>query len=138
MKASAMCFCLQKLTMHTPLSLMAGVRYLPFPGELFDNIKTEGLVDQVFWLDLNGVLEFIETSSQRYLNHSDPMALSLALEALKNTVGDELALHRQSLREMAELKILFLATSIYNGKSACTKNSENILFFTVDEGFTMY
>ena len=46
--------------------------YLPKPEVLFENIKQDLLDDEGFWLDLNGIFQYIPLVDQQFLDNEDP------------------------------------------------------------------
>lgn len=46
--------------------------YLPKPEELFENIKQDLLDDEGFWLDLNGIFQYVPLVDQQFLDNEDP------------------------------------------------------------------
>ena len=68
-------------------------RYVPNPEELFDNIDTKikDKTDNGFWLNLDGVYEFIEYSPNPVLNVNDPKSITKPLSQLKENLNTQLA-----------------------------------------------
>lgn len=46
--------------------------YLPMPEELFENIKQDLIDDEGFWLDLNGIFQYVPLVDQQLLDNEDP------------------------------------------------------------------
>lgn len=69
-----------------------GERYLPFPENLFDNLKIKEKSEAGFWIDLDGVYEFISfvPNEERYLNEQSGEQIKELLDGLSNTVGEDL------------------------------------------------
>lgn len=68
-------------------------RYVPNPEELFNNIdsKIKDKTDNGFWLNLDGVYEFIEYSPNPVLNVYDPKSITKPLSQLKENLKTQLA-----------------------------------------------
>jgi hypothetical protein len=68
-------------------------RYVPYPEELFDNIDTKirNKTENGFWLNLDGVYEFIEYSPNPVLNVNDPNSITKPLSELKENLKTQLA-----------------------------------------------
>ena len=63
---------LQELPIKKPESLKKGVRFLPYPEKLFSFLKiSEEVGNQGFWINLNGIEEFIEKTPVQIFNTSD-------------------------------------------------------------------
>jgi hypothetical protein len=68
-------------------------RYVPNPAELFYNIDTKikDKTENGFWLNLDGVHEFIEYSPNPVLNVNDPKSITKPLSQLKENLNTQLA-----------------------------------------------
>lgn len=68
-------------------------RYVPHPEELFDNIdrKIKDKTENGFWLNLDGVYEFVEYSPNPVLNVNDPKSITNLLSDLKENLQTQLA-----------------------------------------------
>jgi len=68
-------------------------RYVRNPEELFNNIdsKIKDKTDNGFWLNLDGVYEFIEYSPNPVLNVNDPKSITKPLSQLKENLKTQLA-----------------------------------------------
>lgn len=106
-------------------------RYLPFPEKLFENPITIKTDLTGFWLELNGIYEFIENVSKQHLNVPvDQIKLDREpLAALKQLL-EGLKLEYEQLKHLKEklesYPALEKAVSLY-------KASQNGLFVEIDE-----
>ncbi len=48
------------------------LKYLPFPDELFDNINQNFHDSNGFWLNLNGILEYVPYVTKQFLSSAEP------------------------------------------------------------------
>lgn len=65
-------------------------RYLPFPGQLFDNFPDCKKSKGGFWLNLNGVFEFIQYTSQPIFNQIEKDLLTDSLASYGTIIKKEL------------------------------------------------
>lgn len=106
-------------------------RYLPFPEKLFKEPLTFKANDNGFWLELNGIHEFISNVSKQHLNvPADQIKLGREpLEALNQQLQD-LKQQEQNLKNLKEklesYPALEKVISLY-------KTSEEELFTKIDE-----
>ena len=85
-------------------------RYVPNPAKLFDNIDTKikDRTENGFWLNLDGVYEFIEYSPNPVLNVNDPNSITKPLLELKENFKTQLAKLISEKQNKVKLKnILF-------------------------------
>jgi hypothetical protein len=73
---------------RTEPEFQRGIRYLPFPEKLFDDLEIKGESEAGFWIDLDGVYEFVSLVSkeQRYLNEQSSENIKKILSELNSTV----------------------------------------------------
>ncbi|UKB78639.1 hypothetical protein [Chryseobacterium sp. MEBOG07] len=106
-------------------------RYLPFPEKLFENPVTIKTDFNGFWLELNGIYEFIENVPKRHLDVPvDQIQLDREpLKALKKQL-EELKLEHEQLKKLKEklesYPALEKAVSLYQA-------NQNELFTEIDE-----
>lgn len=65
-------------------------RYLPFPEELFDSMDIKDKSNEGFWLNLNGVYEFIGYTPTPLLGISDPKNIKKSLKEAQKKAKAEL------------------------------------------------
>lgn len=90
-------------------------RYVSIPEDLFKSIDSKIIeeTDRGFWLNLNGVYEYIEHSPDQVLNVSDPKQLIGSIEKLKEGVEGRLStLNAKKQKEQKLKKILFSYTNL--------------------------
>lgn len=79
----------QQLPRSEP-DVKTNARYLPFPENLIENLKVEQVKDSGFWIDLDGVYEYIAYVPNRYLGVSSTDEIKTALSNVSSSVEDEL------------------------------------------------
>jgi len=85
-------------------------RYLPFPEELFQNLDIKNPNIKGFWLNLDGVYEFIDYVPKQYLNISQEKKKALigTLSKLTQDVKEELSIATNKIEQQKVLKkVLF-------------------------------
>lgn len=82
----------QKYGKIKPTDYLAN-RYIPFPEEIFLNLdhKIKDISATGFWLNLDGVYEYIEYSPEQMLNVNDSQSITDALLILKENLDIQLA-----------------------------------------------
>ncbi|RZJ50555.1 MAG: hypothetical protein EOO44_16155, partial [Flavobacterium sp.] len=88
-------------------------RYVPFPEDLFNNITTKikEETELGFWLNLDGVYEYIEHSPTQVLNVSDPTSIVEPLKKLKAGIEDRLSILDYQKQKDQRLKDILYAYS---------------------------
>jgi DNA repair protein SbcC/Rad50 len=115
----------QKLQKNEPDNPKNDLRYLPFPQKLFDNLVIKDKVANGFWVDIIGIYEFIEYSSERYLNIMDPANLSNLLSQINTGIKEKL-IELTNIRDIAvELKnVLFEFSGLKNAVNLYVNKAE--------------
>lgn len=93
----------QQFSKKKPQQVKKGSRYLPFPEELFEHLDIKDESKDGFWLNLDGVYEFIEVKKDRYLNFSDPKEVKKYLLKNKTKLKDQLSKIQYNLTETQRL-----------------------------------
>lgn len=78
-------------------------RYLPFPENLFDQLKIEKKTETGFWIDLDGVYEFIAYVPEQYLNEQSTDGIKTLLNDVSVSVDDDLRKLRQQHEQNEKL-----------------------------------
>ncbi len=94
----------QQFSKNKPQQIEKGSRYLPFPEELFENLDIKDENELGFWLNLDGIYEFISIDKERYLNFSEPEEVKKYLLENKNKLQDELTSIQSNLNETQKLR----------------------------------
>lgn len=83
-------------------------RYIPFPSELFEEFKIKDSDDNGFWLNLDGVYEYIEKTRKPFFTTGDIDGALEGLLSLKSTTEIELeALNQQIISEIKLKQAIF-------------------------------
>jgi hypothetical protein len=72
-------------------------RYLPFPEKLFESPDIPKKTSDGFWVQLNGIYEFVKFVPRRFLNHSDKAKLAPILAYDQETAIKDLTHLKQQL-----------------------------------------
>ena len=111
-------------------------RYVPFPEELFENIesKVKGKKDHHgFWLNLDGVYEYIEYSPNHLLNVDNVESLIKPLSEIKEGVGKKLnALIKEKSSKEKYKEILFKFNNLQENIDLY-KRKEELISFNIEE-----
>lgn len=113
-------------------------RYVPFPEDLFNNIATKikEETELGFWLNLDGVYEYIEHSPTQVLNVSDPTTIVEPLKKLKEGIESRLSiLNHQKLKDQ-KLKDVLYAYSNLAAHIELYHRKEELTDFNIDEELT--
>lgn len=81
-----------------------GKRYLPFPEELFERLDIKDISKEGFWLNLDGVYEFITFVSKQYFNTNNFDGLRKTLTSLQQQVSNELEQVKSNKSRIEQLK----------------------------------
>jgi exonuclease SbcC len=111
-------------------------RYLPFPKELFDNLKVVNDESKYgFWINLDGVYEYISYVPKQYLNGTDAKKLLNQLSQINSSIRHELLeLEKEKLEAETLKKILFEFTGLEEAVHLFS-NKEEIEVFRLDAEF---
>ena len=110
-------------------------RYVPFPEDLFENIasKIKEETAHGFWLNLDGVYEYIEHSPSQVLNVNDPKLIIEPLKKLKEGIeGRLLELNHQKQKDQ-KLKDILYAYSNLAAHIELYKQKDELTAFKLDE-----
>lgn len=122
----------QKMDRNMPSQKLQS-RYLPFPKELFENLDIKDETNQGFWLNLNGVYEYIEYSKSQVLDTADPDAIIEPLSKLKGRIESELQLFLQEKEQKLKYKEQLFKFSNPRDHIILYKNKELLLNFIIDQ-----
>jgi len=110
-------------------------RYIPFPEDLFQNIdsKIKEETIQGFWLNLDGVYEYIEHSSDFVLNVDNPQLIIEPIQNLKEgTENRLLALNAEKDKEQ-KLKDVLSKSDNIEELIDLYKRKDELINFNIDE-----
>ncbi len=81
-------------------------RYIPFPEELFENVesKIKEKTTSGFWLNLDGVFEYIEYSPNQILNVDNPESIKKSLLSLNEGIQQRLIALTKKINSDKKLK----------------------------------
>lgn len=122
----------QKLDRRKPLQ-KSERRYLPFPEELFDTPDIKDETDTGFWLNLDGVYEYIEYSKSQVLNTDNPDSITGPLSKLKGGIESELKVLIEEKDQKVKYKDLLFKFSNLHDHIILYKKKENFINFNIDE-----
>lgn len=122
----------QKLDRKMPLQRSES-RYLPFPVELFENLDIKDETDIGFWLNLDGVYEYIEYSKSQVLNTDNPDSITDSLSELKGGIESELKTLVQKRDQKVKYKDLLFKFSNLQDHIKLYKKKDNLINFSIDE-----
>lgn len=110
-------------------------RYLPFPEDLFDNIaeKIKQETKIGFWLNLDGVYEYIEHSPTQVLNVSDPRLIIEPLKKLKEGIEGRLSALNQQKQQEENLKRILYAYSNLKKHIDLYQRKNELIAFSINE-----
>ncbi|MBW4360577.1 hypothetical protein [Flavobacterium taihuense] len=108
-------------------------RYLPFPGELFENLDIKDETDLGFWLNLDGVYEYIEYSKSQVLNTDNPDSITGPLSELKGGIESELKTVVQEKDQKIKYKDLLFKFSNLQDHIILYKKKDSLVNFCIDE-----
>lgn len=110
-------------------------RYVPFPEDLFENIeaKIKEETDQGFWLNLDGVYEYIEHSPDQVLNVSDPKLIIEPLLKLKEGFEKRLSALNAERQKAQKLKEVLFAYSNLKEHIDLYKRKDELVNFNIEE-----
>src|SRR5690606_25793466 len=110
-------------------------RYVPFPEQLFHNIDSniKDTGKEGFWLNLDGVFEFITYSEHRVLNIKDPKKITESLSILKEGVEAKLSEHISKKNNQEYLKNTLFAYGNLEKQIELYQRQEELLNFVIDK-----
>lgn len=110
-------------------------RYVPFPEQLFHNINSniKGKGEIGFWLNLDGVYEFIPYSEHRVLNVEDPNEIIKSLSKLNEGVEKKLSRVIAKKKNEEHLKNTLFEYSNLEKHIGLFKRKDELLNFKIDD-----
>lgn len=110
-------------------------RYVPHPEELFDDInaKIKDKSEHGFWLDLDGVYEFIEYSPNQVLNVNDPKLITKPLLKLKENFETQLAKLISEKQNKEKLKSILFEFSNLKTHIELYQRSNKLAEFNIED-----
>ncbi|MDC6361629.1 MULTISPECIES: hypothetical protein [Flavobacteriaceae] len=111
-------------------------RYVPYPEHLFQNIDSN-IKDRTkngFWLNLDGVYEFITYSEHQVLNIEDPSEVENSLSKLKEGVEKKLSKLKDKKKNKEHLKNKLFEYSNLEKHIGLFNRKDELLKFKIDEG----
>lgn len=110
-------------------------RYLPFPEDLFKNIdaKIKEETNRGFWLNLDGVYEYIEHSPNQVLNVSDPKLVIKPIRKLKEGVANGLSILNAKKHTQEKLKEVLFEYSNLKQHIDLYRRKDELSRFNIDE-----
>ncbi len=112
-----------------------GERYVPIPEDLFKKIdfKIKEETDGGFWLNLDGVYEYIEYSLDQVLNVSDPKLLIEPIQQLKEGVANRLSILNGKKQKEQKLKEVLFTYSNLKEHIDLYKRKDELVNFNIEE-----
>ncbi|MDR6299408.1 hypothetical protein [Mesonia maritima] len=109
-------------------------RYVPFPEQLFHNINSniKDKSEHGFWLNLDGVYEFITYSEHQVLNVEDPNEIIKSLSKLKEGVQKKLSRVIAKKKNEEHLKKTLFGYSNLEKHIGLFKRKDELLNFKID------
>lgn len=108
-------------------------RYLPFPDELFENLDIKDETNNGFWLNLDGVYEYIEYSKTQVLNTADSESITGPLSKLKGGIESELKTLLEQKNEKLKYKELLFKFTNPKDHILLYKKKDSLISFSIDE-----
>lgn len=110
-------------------------RYVPFPEDLFENIEHKIKEETVrgFWLNLDGVYEYIEHSPDQVLNVSDPKLLNEPIQKLKEGVASRLSILNGKKQKEQKIKEVLFTYSNLKEHIDLYKRKDELHSFNIEE-----
>ncbi|REH00981.1 hypothetical protein [Flavobacterium aquicola] len=108
-------------------------RYLPFPHELFENLDIKDATEHGFWLNFDGIFEYIEYSKTQVLNTADPDTITPTLSKLKGGIESELKTLLQQKNQKLKYKELLFKFTNPKDHILLYKKKDSLISFSVDE-----
>ncbi|MBD8389177.1 hypothetical protein [Dysgonomonas sp. BGC7] len=110
-------------------------RYVPSPGDLFENMnsKIKEETDHGFWLNLDGVYEYIEHSSSHVLNVSDPKQLLGPIQKVKEGITNRLSTLKIEKKQEQKLKEILFAYGNLKESISLYKRKNDLSNFNIEE-----
>ena len=110
-------------------------RYIPFPKDLFDNVqsKIKEETDRGFWLNLDGIYEYIAHSPNQVLNVNNPKLLIEPIQKLKEGVANRLSILNDKKQKEEKLKEVLFAYSNLKEHIDLYKRKDELAKFNIEE-----
>jgi len=110
-------------------------RYIPFPEDLFENIasKIKEETAHGFWLNLDGVYEYIEHSPSQVLNVNDPKLIIEPLQKLKEGIEGRLSKLNNQKQQDQRLRDTLYAYGNLAAHIELYKQKNELTVFNIDE-----
>tara|TARA_R110002051_G_scaffold110207_1_gene182823 strand:- start:7144 stop:10440 length:3297 start_codon:yes stop_codon:yes gene_type:complete len=110
-------------------------RYVPFPEQLFHNIDSniKDNNENGFWLNLDGVYEFITYSEQQVLNVKNPNDIIKSLSKLKEGIEEKLTKRIAEKKNVEQLKNMLFEYSNLEKHVELFKRKDELLNFKIEE-----
>ena len=110
-------------------------RYLPFPQELFDNLDIKDKSKDGFWVNLDGIYEYVSYVPKQYLNKTDASELLNQLSKTNSSIQKELTKHENENVEKETLKKVLFEYAGLEEAISLFANKEEIEAFILDPEF---
>lgn len=123
----------QKFTKKKPLEVKKGTRYLPFPDELFQNLDVKDQDELGFWLNLEGVYEYVRLSQNDYLNFENPEIVRESFKKIKENLNEKLRNLKSKLEGDNNLKDHLFNNGNIKENLQLYNRKEEILNCEIDE-----
>ncbi|MDT0295943.1 hypothetical protein RLT85_15020, partial [Mesonia ostreae] len=109
-------------------------RYVPFPELLFQdlNANIKGKSKKGFWLNLNGVYEYISYSEDRALNVENPESVKDSLSKFKEGIEEKLTQYIGEKQNEEDLKNALFKFSNLEKHIELFKRKDELLNFKID------
>lgn len=111
-------------------------RYVPFPEELFENIESK-VKDKKdhhgFWLNLDGVYEYIEYSPNHLLNVDNVESLIIPLSEIKEGVEKKLNILIKEKRSKEKYKEILFKFNNLQENINLYKRKDELISFNIEE-----
>jgi exonuclease SbcC len=108
-------------------------RYLPFPDELFENIDIKDETSHGFWLNLDGVYEYIEYSKTQVLNTADPDSITGPLSKMKGGIESELKTLLEQKKQKLKYRDLLFKFTNPKDHILLYKKKDSLISFSINE-----
>lgn len=110
-------------------------RYVPFPEQLFNNIDSniKDNNENGFWLNLDGVYEFITYSEHQVLNVKNPNDIIKSLSKLKEGIEEKLSKRNAEKQSVEHLKNTLFEYSNLEKHVEFFKRKDELINFKIDD-----
>lgn len=127
----------QNLSRNKPIDLTKTNRYLPFPNELFENLDIKDKTDNGFFLNLDGVYEYVVFTEKQHLNISDVKSLKESLRSLKSDINEKLTSLKKELEQKIRIKEILFNYGNIKSQIDLYKDKDNILAFVINNSINI-